>query len=88
MDELDETVKPHVLDETFTVLSIGRRCMKMGYAFHIPYLVSDGGVTDIALQSMTPRDTSQRFWHWSRTMSQTRAMMKMIYLPLPVIRRG
>ena len=34
VDELDETVKPHVLDETPTVFSIGRRCMKMGYAFH------------------------------------------------------
>ena len=32
--ELDETVKPHVLDETPAVLSIGRRRMKMGYAFH------------------------------------------------------
>ena len=32
--ELNETVKPHVLDETPTVLSIGRRCMKMGYTFH------------------------------------------------------
>ena len=34
VDELDETVEPHVLDETPTVLSIGRRCMTMGYAFH------------------------------------------------------
>ena len=34
VDELDETVEPHVLDETPTVLSVGRRCMKMGYAFH------------------------------------------------------
>ena len=34
VDELDETVEPHVLDETPTVLSIGRRCVKMGYAFH------------------------------------------------------
>ena len=43
--ELDETVKPHVLDETPTVLSIGRRCMKMGYAFHwtpgkLPFMVT------------------------------------------------
>ena len=34
VDELDEAVKPHVLDESPTVLSIGRRCMRMGYAFH------------------------------------------------------
>ena len=34
VDELDETVKPFVLDEMPTVLSIGRRCMKMGHAFH------------------------------------------------------
>ena len=45
VDELDETVKPHVLDETPTVLSIGRRCMKMGYAFHwmpgkLPFMVT------------------------------------------------
>ena len=45
VDELDETVKPHVLDETPAVLSIGRRCMKMGYAFHwtpgkLPFMVT------------------------------------------------
>ena len=45
VDELDETVEPHVLDETPTVLSIGRRCMKMGYAFHwtpgkLPFMVT------------------------------------------------
>ena len=39
------TVEPHVLDETPTVLSIGRRCMKMGYAFHwmpgkLPFMVT------------------------------------------------
>ena len=28
VDELDETVEPHVLDETPTVLSVGRRCVK------------------------------------------------------------
>ena len=43
VDELDETVEPHVLDEA--VLSIGRRCMKMGYAFHwmpgkLPFMVT------------------------------------------------
>ena len=49
-----------------------------------PAMVSFG-VTDIALQSMTSRDTSQRSWHWSLTMSQTRTMMmKTIDLPLPV----
>ena len=45
VDELDETVEPHVLDETPTVLSVGRRCMKMGYAFHwmpgkLPFMVT------------------------------------------------
>ena len=45
VDELDETVKPHVLDETPAVLSIGRRCMKVGYAFHwmpgkLPFMVT------------------------------------------------
>ena len=45
VDELDETVKPHVLDETPAVLSIGRRCVKMGYAFHwmpgkLPFMVT------------------------------------------------
>ena len=45
VDELDETVEPHVLDETPTVLSIGKRCMKMGYAFHwmpgkLPFMVT------------------------------------------------
>ena len=44
VDELDETVKPFVLDETPAVLSIGRRCMKTGYAFHwmpgkLPFMV-------------------------------------------------
>ena len=34
VNELKETVQPFVLDETPTVLSIGRRCMKMGYSFH------------------------------------------------------
>ena len=43
VDELDETVEPHVLDETPTVLSIG----KMGYAFHwmpgkLPFMVGRG----------------------------------------------
>ena len=45
VDELDENVKPFVLDETPTVLSIGRRCRKMGYAFHwmpgkLPFMVA------------------------------------------------
>ena len=45
VDELGETVEPHVLDETPTVLSVGRRCMKMGYAFHwmpgkLPFMVT------------------------------------------------
>ena len=45
VDELDETGEPRVLDETPTVLSIGRRCMKMGYAFHwmpgkLPFMVT------------------------------------------------
>ena len=45
VDELDETVEPHVLDETPTVLSVGRRCMKMGYAFYwmpgkLPFMVT------------------------------------------------
>ena len=34
VNELKETVQPFVLDETPTLLSIGRRCMKMGYSFH------------------------------------------------------
>ena len=34
VNELKETVQPFVLDETPTVLSIGRRCMKMGSSFH------------------------------------------------------
>ena len=55
VDELDETVKPHVLDETPAVLSIGRRCMKMGYAFHwmpgkLPFMV-------------TPKQGQQGFVH-------------------------
>ena len=45
VDELGETAKPFVLDETPAVLSIGRRCMKMGYAFHwmpgkLPFMVT------------------------------------------------
>ena len=45
VDKLDKTVKPHVLDETPAVLSIGRRCMKMGHAFHwmpgkLPFMVT------------------------------------------------
>ena len=36
VDELDETGKAHVLDETRAVLSIGRRCMKMGYFHWVP----------------------------------------------------
>ena len=45
VDELDETAEPHVLDETHTVLSVGRRCMKVGYAFHwmpgkLPFMVT------------------------------------------------
>ena len=34
VNELKETVQPFVLHETPTVLSTGRRCMKMGYSFH------------------------------------------------------
>ena len=34
VNELKEAVQPFVLDETPTVLSIGRRSMKMGYSFH------------------------------------------------------
>ena len=45
MDELHETVEPHVLDETPAVLSLGRRCVKMGYVFHwmpgkLPFMVT------------------------------------------------
>ena len=52
VDELDETVEPNVLDETPTVLSIGRRCMKMGYAFHwmpgkLPFMVTPKQGDDI-----------------------------------------
>ena len=44
MNELKETVQPFVLDETPTVLSVGRRCMKMGYSFHwicgkLPFMI-------------------------------------------------
>ena len=45
VNELKETVQPFVLDETPTVLSIGRRCMKMGYYFHwicgkLPFVIT------------------------------------------------
>ena len=35
VNELKETVQPFVLEETPTVLSIGRRCVKMGHSFHL-----------------------------------------------------
>ena len=45
VNELKETVQPFVLDETPTVLYIGRRCMKMGYSFHwicgkLPFMIT------------------------------------------------
>ena len=45
VNELKETVQPFVLDETPTVLSIGRRCVKMGYSFHwicgkLPFMIT------------------------------------------------
>ena len=33
-EELNAIVEPYVLAETPAVLSIGRRCMMMGYDFH------------------------------------------------------
>ena len=45
VNELKETVQRFVLDEMPTVLSIGRRCMKMGYSFHwicgkLPFMIT------------------------------------------------
>ena len=45
VNELKETVQPFVVDETPTVLSIGRRCMKMGYSFRwmcgkLPFMIT------------------------------------------------
>ena len=60
VDELDETVEPHVLDETRTVLSTGRRCMKMGYAFHwmpgkLPFMVTPKqGFVHLQVKDDTP----------------------------------
>ena len=62
VDELDETVKPHVLDETPTVLSVGRRCMKMGYAFHwmpgkLPFMVTPKqGFVHLQVKDPVPRE--------------------------------
>ena len=36
VEELDEDVEPYVLDSTPAVLSVGRRCVDFGYAFHWP----------------------------------------------------
>ena len=45
VNELKEAVQPSVLDETPTVLSTGRRCMKIGYSFHwicwkLPFMIT------------------------------------------------
>ena len=35
-EELDEDAGPYVLDSTPAMLSVGRRCVDFGYAFHWP----------------------------------------------------
>ena len=66
VDELDETVEPHVLDETPTVLSIGKRCMKMGYAFHwmpgkLPFVVTPKqGFVHLQVKDDIPSDGKLR----------------------------
>jgi len=47
-EELKDLIEPLVLPDTPAVLSIGRRCMRMGYGFHWPpgrnpYLVTPEG---------------------------------------------
>ena len=90
VDELDET-----LDETLTVLSIGRRCMKMGYAFlwmpgklHFMVTPKQGFVhlqvkdDNGKLRSNRHRPTIDDLkGHFSEVLA---LVMKMIYPPLPV----
>ena len=48
IDELDERVHPYILPSTPALLSVGRRCMKMGYTFvwkprEEPYFITPSG---------------------------------------------
>ena len=48
IDYIDEMIAPHVLENTLAVLSVGQRCMRMGYSFiwpvyERPYMVDPKG---------------------------------------------
>ena len=58
--ELDERIQPLVLKSTPAVLSVGMRCMKMGYAFHWPagetpyFITPNGSRVDLKVRGLVP----------------------------------
>ena len=58
--ELKENISPYVLDSTPPVLSVGRRCMEMGYSFvwladQDPYFVCpDGSIVEFEVGDNIP----------------------------------
>ena len=62
--ELNETVEPYVLESTPAVLSVGMRCMKMGYSFiwptgENPYFITPSGqIVELEVHDDIPYITS------------------------------
>ena len=58
--ELNEEIDAYVLDSTPAVLSVGKRCMKLGYAFHWPsgknpfFICPDGMIVEFDVHGDIP----------------------------------
>jgi len=59
-EELDGFICPHVLDSTPAVISVGRRCMKLGWSFHWPsyrnpyFIRPDGKLVELHVRDDIP----------------------------------
>ena len=75
VEELDEDVEPYVLDSTPAVLSVGRRCVDFGYAFHWPpgshkpyFVTPKGKRIELVVQDYVPYVKTKLAKHTAMTV--------------------